>query len=151
MGSLHRIDTRGQAARAYAAGVGSVMAAVVVGLVAVAALSVDRVDAVWAVNGEVGESSQAIPIRAAHPDCPSWSTLGGLVVTAVETDASVTLRVTFPSRGDDVPCEWMGDAMRATVKLEEPLGSRRLIDGSNGLDPATPAAMAFHTGQAPRE
>ena len=125
------------------------MAAVAIGAVSVASLSVDRVDAVWGVNGEVGESSQAIPIRAAHPDCPSWSRLGGLVVTAVETDTSVTLSVTFPAHDDDLPCEWMGNAMRATVKLQEPLGNRRLIDGGNGLDPATPAAMAFYTGQAP--
>ncbi len=126
------------------------MAAVAIGVVAVAALSVDRVEAVWAVNGEVGESSQVIPIRAAHPDCPSWSSLGGLVVTALETDDTVTLSVTFPTHGDDVPCNRMGNAMRATVKLEQPLGSRQLIDGINGLDPATPASMAFHTGQAPR-
>lgn len=151
VGSLDWINSRGRAAQAYAAGAASMMATIGIGVVAVTTLSVDRVEAVWAVNGEIGESSQVIPIRAAHPDCPSWARLGGLVVTAVETAEAVTLSVTFPSHDDETPCEWLGNAMRATVKLEQPLGDRRLIDGSSGLDPATPAAMAFQTGQAPRK
>lgn len=119
------------------------------GAVMVEAISVDRVEAVWGVYGEVGESSQAIPIRAAHPSCPSWSTLGGLVVNSVETDETVTIIATFPDHDADVPCGWMGVAMRATVRLDRPLGDRLVIDGTTGADPATPVAIAFHTGQAP--
>ncbi len=115
----------------------------------VEAISVDRVDAVWGVTGEVGESSQVIPIRAAHPHCPSWSTLGGLVVRSIETDESVTITASFPEQGSEVRCEWMGNAMRATVKLDRPLGDRTVIDGRTGQDPATPFSIAFHTGQSP--
>ena len=119
--------------------------------VTVMIISVDRVSAYWTVDGEVGESSQAIPIRAAHPDCPSWSNLGGLVVTTQETDETVTLTVTFPSYGDRPQCDWMGNAMRASIKLDEPLGDRILIDGATGDDPSTPASIAFRTGQAPND
>lgn len=115
----------------------------------VAAISVDRVDAAWGVNGEVGESSLVIPIHAAHPACPSWSNLGGLVVDAVETETSVTITATFPLPGDDQPCRWLGSAMPATVKLDGPLGDRALIDGGTGLGPATPVSIAFYTGQSP--
>ncbi len=91
----------------------------------VEAISVDRVDAVWAVNDAVGESSQAIPIRAAHPGCPSWSRLGGLVIESVETDDTVTITATFPQHSASVPCNRRGTAMRATVKLDRPLGERK--------------------------
>lgn len=114
-------------------------------------MSVQRVEAVWSVDGQVGELSQTIPIRAAHPSCPSWSDLGGLVVTTVETDEAVTLTATFPDHEDGRECEWMGNSMRATAKLESPLGDRTLIDGATGQDPATPAAIAFHTGQSPKD
>ncbi len=150
MGRLFRTNGPSRAARAYTAGAASAFGALGIGALAVTTISIDRVDAVWTVNGEVGESSQAIPIRAAHPDCPSWSNLGGLVVTAVETDETVTVFVTFPDHDDDEPCDWMGNAMRASVKLDRPLGERDVIDGASGLEPATPATMAFHTGQAPR-
>ncbi len=132
-------------------GAAALLVVAVATALAVVAISVDRVPAYWSVNGEVGESSQAIPIRAAHPDCPSWSNLGGLVVTAFETDESVTLNVTFPSHDNQRPCDWMGNAMRASVKLDEPLGNRDLIDGATGGDPSTPASIAFRTGQAPNE
>lgn len=115
----------------------------------VEAISVDRVDAIWAVNDEVGESSQVIPIRAAHPDCPSWSELGGLVVESVETDTSVTITATFPEQAADAFCRHQGTAMRATVRLDEPLGNRVVIDGSSGLDPSTPLTIAFYTGDSP--
>lgn len=114
-------------------------------------VTVERVEAVWTVDGEVGELSQRIPIRAAHPGCPSWSGLGGLVVTAIETDETVTLTATFPEHDSDRDCEWMGNPMRATVKLDAPLGNRALLDGATGHGPATPAALAFHTGQSPRD
>ncbi len=128
----------------------ALLAALVVGsALTVEAISVDRVEAVWGVSGEVGPSSQVIPIRAAHPLCPSWSTLGGLVVDSVETDESVTITASFPSQGAEVRCEWMGNAMRATVKLDRPLGDRTVIDGTTGRDPATPFSIAFHTGQSP--
>lgn len=117
---------------------------------AVRQISVQRVDAVWTVDGQIGESSQVIPIRAAHPSCPSWSNLGGLVVTTVETDETVTLTATFPEHERDRPCAWMGNSLRATAKLESPLGDRMLVDGATGQDPATPATIAFHTGQSPR-
>lgn len=124
--------------------------AVVAGVTgAVATISVDRVHAVWAVNGEVGESSLVIPIRAAHPDCPSWSTLGGLVVSSVESDEAVTITATFPDQGAATRCNWMGAAMGATVRLDRPLGDRAVIDGGTGRDPATPVSIAFHTGQSP--
>ena len=131
-------------------GITTLAALVVVGVAVVRSISVDRVDAVWAVSGEVGESSQAIPIRAAHPSCSSWSSLGGLVVTAVETDDVVTVTASFPSHPSDVDCEWIGNSMPAVVKLDEPLGDRALVDGATGRDPATPATMAFHTGRSPR-
>lgn len=115
----------------------------------VEAISVDRVDAVWAVNEEVGESSQIIPIRAAHPGCPSWSRLGGLVVESVETDESVTITVTFPEHGLQVPCSRRGIAMPATVRLDRPLGDRVVIDGRTGRDPVTPITIAFYTGHSP--
>lgn len=115
----------------------------------VQAISVDRVPAVWGINGEVGESSLVIPIRAAHPDCPSWSTLGGLVVEADETADTVVITATFPEHGEQVRCRWLGAAMTATVKLDEPLGARAVIDGGTGGDPATPVSIAFHTGQSP--
>lgn len=118
-------------------------------VVTVMTISVDRVPADWTVDGEIGASSQAVPIRAAHPDCASWSNLGGLVVTTRETDETVTLTVTFPSHDDQSTCDWMGNPMRATVKLDAPLGDRRLIDSATGGDPATPALIAFRTGQAP--
>lgn len=125
-------------------------AAIVAGAAAtVEAVSVDRVDAIWAVNDEVGEFSQAIPIRAVHPGCPSWSRLGGLVIDSVETDESVTITATFPEHGVQVPCIRRGTAMRATVELDRPLGDRVVIDGGTGLDPATPITIAFYTGQSP--
>lgn len=115
----------------------------------VEAISVDRVDAVWAVNDAVGESSQAIPIRAAHPGCPSWSRLGGLVIESVETDDTVTITATFPQHSASVPCNRRGTAMRAIVKLDRPLGERKIIDGGSGADPATPITIAFYTGHSP--
>lgn len=118
---------------------------------AVTTISVDRVEAVWMVDGEVGEQSQTIPIRAAHPQCPSWSDLGGLVVTASETDDAVTLTATFPEHDAERECQWLGNSMPSSVRLETPLGDRALIDGATGQAPASPAAMAFHTGQSPRD
>jgi len=117
--------------------------------VTIESISVDRVNAIWAVNDEVGDSSQAIPIRAAHPDCPSWSRLGGLVVDLVETEESVTITATFPEHAAEVPCNRRGTAMRATVELDRPLGDRVIIDGGSGLDPATPITIAFYTGDSP--
>ena len=137
-----------RASRAIGTAVAALVAAAGVA-VFVATISVDRVPADWTVNGEIGESSQLIPIRAAHPECPSWSNLGGLVVTTVETDNTVALTVTFPRH--EAPCDWMGTPMRATVKLDAPLGDRTLIDGATGGDPATPALIAFRTGQAPAD
>jgi len=149
VGILRRFSSRGQRAGLYA---GAVFASAALGVAtfgAVRAISVDRVEAVWTIDGEVGELSQAIPVRAAHPGCPSWSNLGGLVVTAVEASDTVTLTASFPEHDEDTPCAWMGNAMRVTIKLEEPLGDRDLIDGATGKDPATPATIAFHTGQSP--
>lgn len=98
-------------------------------------VSVDREPAVWAIDGEVGESSLVIPIRAAHASCPSWATLGGLVVEAVETDTQVAIYATFPEHDADTACEWLGASMSAKVKLTEPLGDRQVIDGATGADP----------------
>ena len=112
-------------------------------------ISVDRIEAVWAVNNEVGESSQVIPIRAAHPECPSWSQLGGLVVDSIETDDAVIITATFPEHHSDEPCHRRGTTMQATVKLDEPLGDRVVIDGSSGTDPSTPLTIAFYIGESP--
>jgi len=117
--------------------------------VTVEAISVDRVHAVWALTDEVGESSQTIPIRAAHPGCPSWSRLGGLVFETVETETSVTITVTFPEHDSDVMCSQQGSTMRATVKLDQPLGDREIIDGGSGSDPAAPITIAYYVGDSP--
>jgi hypothetical protein len=71
------------------------------------------------------------------------------MIESVETDESVTITATFPQHGEDVPCNRRGTAMRATVKLDRPLGDRTLIDGANGTDPATPITIAFYTGDSP--
>lgn len=130
-------------------GAAAAVALVAATAVTVETISVDRVDAVWAVNDEVGESSQVIPIRAAHPGCPSWSRLGGLVVESVETDESVIIIATFPDHEVDVPCNRRGSSVGATVKLDSPLGDRVVINGATGLDPATPITIAFYTGHSP--
>ena len=113
---------------------------------AVQSISVDRVHAIWGIDGEVGESSLVIPIRAAHPSCPSWSNRGGLVVETTETDDQVVLTASFPEHSETEPCDPLGAAMPSTVRLDEPLGTRVIIDGSTGRSPATPESLALIIG-----
>lgn len=114
---------------------------------AILTISTDRVGAVWSIESEIGESSQIVPIRAAHPDCASWASLGGLVVKAVETNETVTITATFPKHAPERPCDANGLSMPGSVRLNEPLGDRTVIDGHTGQDPATPDTVALHTGE----
>lgn len=128
-------------ARAAAAGCAAVLVAGLAFGAAQTATSVERVDAIWTIETEIGESSRIVPIEAVHPTCPSWTGLGGLVVQAVETETTVTITATFPEGDGD--CEDDRRSMSSSVRLHAPIGSRQVIDGGTGLEPATPATVAM--------
>ena len=67
-------------------GCGLLVASTSVAVALNVATSVERVDAVWAISTEIGESSLIVPIEASHRTCPAWVVLGGLLVEAVETE-----------------------------------------------------------------